>query len=734
MRHLVQESAWIIPTLLLFIVAWNRFNSPPTNRSGTTFALFSFGVIFYYALIIALWLLVIIALSQGSIGFDKLSVALTKMSPQAQEQLAQYAPVVAALIIVVASQFRQVLRIDMAARSFCLKLAAIPREADRLALELAQSADFQPQTKQLRSQVTEIISANISPQALNFSRDGTLSARFTRAVALYCLFLGPRSNEFLANAHSRSAYARIMQLGETTAARASARYEELIQAGLAYFTSPHPTRELKEALNRTVTEVSNLVCSLIARYVLYCDVTRSGRRQRLSTMGFDASHPMPSFGRDQWATTILAVIVLSVCMMALMPGTRPLPATKILTIAVTFGMSIGFAVLGAILVAQRFIERHEGETTAYPPIAELTLAALIVAGLSVAMRIAIPLVPALIQGNGLQDVVTEFVERWPGIIIPFVCTISLGLLCSYVNSLNWSWPRVAVVGALGNGFAFMAGGLLVGWLLDGSVLSKFYMHPEQAGTLILATTGITGAMTGAMVLAAFKTSERVRKTIAQQAARLRESIPEAYPSIPAEHLEAPMRPGCEAAARSLGAYSRANAEALEGSYVCFRPAFTLPSVISAYLVVIRWDEADACLMFEEQGRADAAHIQRGRVYIPDGRPFMSLVTMENGEVRLITVSRPQKQEPARGLILTLSTPGGVHFTPATAPIVLKRVINETPQIGFIRPDAPGYDAYRRELETVMPAFGFFASASGPASESETAPAKPSEDVRLSVVR
>jgi len=66
-------------------------------------------------------------------------------------------------------------------------------------------------------------------------------------------------------------------------------------------------------------------------------------------------------------------------------------------------------------VAQRFMERHEGETNPYPPMAELTLAALVVAGLSVALRIGIPLVPALIQGSesALPDVITQFTERRP---------------------------------------------------------------------------------------------------------------------------------------------------------------------------------------------------------------------------------------------------------------------------------------------------------------------------------
>ena len=141
-----------------------------------------------------------------------------------------------------------------------------------------------------------------------------------------------------------------------------------------------------------------------------------------------------------------------------------------------------------------------------------------------------------------------------------------------------------------------------------------------------------------------------------------------------------------------------------------------------------------CLTFEEQGRADASHTQKGRIYIPDSCPFMNLVTLEKGAIRLITVSRPEKQEPARGLIMTLSNPGGMHFTPASAPIVLRRVTSEIPQLGFIRPDSPDYDTYRRELETVMPAFGLFSMAPQPVAESEAGLARSVEDVRLSVVR
>lgn len=712
LHEIVTKSEWIIAVLALYAAAWTRFNSPPTNRSGTTFALFFLGVVFYYALIVALWVLVMIGLVQGSIGFDWMGKAITAVNPEAKAQLVQYAPIVAALIIVVASQFRQVARIDTAARTFCVKLAAIPREADRLTIELAQGADFMP-TDRLRSQVAKIISDNIGPQALNFSRDGSVAARFTRAIALYSLFVGPRNSgmapEFATNSYSRSAYARIMQLGETVSGRADARYEELMHTALAYFTSPQPTRELRDALNCNIAEVSNLTCSLIARFVLFCERTHNGRLQRLASLGFDA-RPTPSFGPDQWATTIVLVILLSICMMLFMPGTRRLEVGKVLVIAITFGISIGFAVLGAIVVAQRFIERREGDRLGFPPVAELMLAALIVSGLSIALRIGIPLVPALLQGQGIQDVLNQFVDRLPGVVTPLACTISLGLLCCYLGTVEWRWYRVLGLGALGNGLALIGAGWLVGSLIDPSVLAQFYVHPENAIVTIALSTGLTGFLIGAMVLAMFNKCQRVRKDCAKRAAEL--PLPSVTyreaPSLAAE-LETSLQPKTEAA-QDLGGYERADVGALEGLYVCFRPVFSATDTINAYLVQIHWDEAEGCLTFEERERVDAGHAQKGRVYIPDGRPFMSFVTVERGAIRVIMVSRPEGSEPARGLIMTLASPGGAHFTPASAPIVVRRLADRAPQLGFVHPGAPDYDDYRRELEMVTPMFGCFATA------------------------
>jgi len=78
----------------------------------------------------------------------------------------------------------------------------------------------------------------------------------------------------------------------------------------------------------------------------------------------------------------------------------------------------------------------------------LVVAGLVVVGLSIALRIGIPLVSALMQGGGYQDVLRQFIERLYGVITPFICTISLGLICSYMGCSRMSWYRVAALGAL----------------------------------------------------------------------------------------------------------------------------------------------------------------------------------------------------------------------------------------------------------------------------------------------
>jgi hypothetical protein len=179
MNTFVTQGLWILSALILFVVASVRFSQPPTNRTGTTFFLFYSGVGFYYALLIGLWLLVILMLTGSGVGLNQIGFVITS-SIKENDQLSASIPVVAVLVIVVASQFKHVHNIDTAARKFCIALAAIPRQADQLAMGLAHGAEFRVIDGKLKQSISHEITEIIGGAAVNFENDGTLSARFTR--------------------------------------------------------------------------------------------------------------------------------------------------------------------------------------------------------------------------------------------------------------------------------------------------------------------------------------------------------------------------------------------------------------------------------------------------------------------------------------------------------------------------------------------------------------------------
>jgi hypothetical protein len=72
------------------------------------------------------------------------------------------------------------------------------------------------------------------------------------------------------------------------------------------------------------------------------------------------------------------------------------------------------------------------------------------------------------------------------------------------------------------------------------------------------------------------------------------------------------------------------------------------------------------------------------------------------------VARPDHDGIARGIILTLSNPGSIHFIPASAPVVLRRLNETTPQMGFVHSDSEDYATYVRQLNEVAPEFANFA--------------------------
>src|SRR5581483_1030637 len=112
-------------------------------------------------------------------------------------------------------------------------------------------------------------------------------------------------------------------------------------------------------------------------------------------------------------------------------------------------------------------------------------------------------------------------------------------------------------------------------------------------------------------------------------------------------------PNDEIAPESLGAYSRRAVTWMEGTYVTIRPSFSEPGAIYAYRTEIAWDAAACCLAFREGERIDAAFSQAGEVAVPNLSGHIYLVTIRDGQHRVITVSRPTIRGAMYGIIATL---------------------------------------------------------------------------------
>jgi transcriptional regulator with XRE-family HTH domain len=168
-------------------------------------------------------------------------------------------------------------------------------------------------------------------------------------------------------------------------------------------------------------------------------------------------------------------------------------------------------------------------------------------------------------------------------------------------------------------------------------------------------------------------------------------------------------PNGEVAPDSLGAYSRRAVAWMEGTYVTVRPSFSEPDAIYAYRTEIAWDASASCLTFREGERIDAAFAQHGEIAVPNQSGHIYLVTIRDGQHRLITVSRPTIRGAMYGIIATLRAGRGSQLTPVAAPIAYLPLRNVAdPRFGRIMPGEAGHEAYRAELRrTVDEPFAVF---------------------------
>jgi hypothetical protein len=120
----------------------------------------------------------------------------------------------------------------------------------------------------------------------------------------------------------------------------------------------------------------------------------------------------------------------------------------------------------------------------------------------------------------------------------------------------------------------------------------------------------------------------------------------------------------------------------------------------AYRTDIVWDDDWPSLLFQERDRPDKPYLHRGRLYIPASSPFVHLVSLTKGAMRMVMVSSLGPSGEMRGLITTLNKRGAA-FVPVSAPIVyVKRDDFAGLELGEIAADRAGALGFRQHIEEI----------------------------------
>lgn len=157
--------------------------------------------------------------------------------------------------------------------------------------------------------------------------------------------------------------------------------------------------------------------------------------------------------------------------------------------------------------------------------------------------------------------------------------------------------------------------------------------------------------------------------------------------------------GADASARllapeTMGAYSRAAVQWLEGTYLTLRPSFSESAAIFAYLTSIAWDDDKGHLVFSEAARTDSEYEQKGFVSFPNISGAIYLVTISEGQYRMALLNRPSGGGLS-GILLTLAAGEGAQLIPAAVPISLTPVRGEADAaVGVIRDGHECFEEYR----------------------------------------
>jgi len=365
--------AYLACGTLILVYAWDRFNTPASNRSSTRQALYWWSCIGYMASALALFLALCLLLRIGPMRSMLLGSADNAALP---------APLIATLVMTtMLSSVPPLKQLDGWILSTFLGWGAIPAEVKR------RAATLTPQSFRLTEEDVSALREVYGDGSYGDTLAGHLRGRageglelsqfrFTRVLKLYDqikkLAGEPRyarifveaADEFAALEDQVARFLRRSDASLTLAARlrgvgpTTAAYEDLVQ-------------ERREAFAEDCRDLFRDLALFLARAVLRSEASEKDIVERLRAIGFAATEPMntPDFPID--SLTVLALGIF-VCMAAIsvwfthLPGVPEQPGGGLVTpckIALARLVAIGVTVW--LVQNYSFFRRAPGERPRY---------------------------------------------------------------------------------------------------------------------------------------------------------------------------------------------------------------------------------------------------------------------------------------------------------------------------------------------------------------------------------
>ncbi|WNJ88283.1 transcriptional regulator [Bosea sp. 685] len=161
-----------------------------------------------------------------------------------------------------------------------------------------------------------------------------------------------------------------------------------------------------------------------------------------------------------------------------------------------------------------------------------------------------------------------------------------------------------------------------------------------------------------------------------------------------------------------GGYSRSDYAYIVGRYFCHRRSFLTGRNITRSLLDIRWNDAVQALSFVEQVRyvSDAGVEQvvraEGEIYMHLDRALMTLLAIDEGEVRVTMLNVPERRSTPgsrrlRGVLLTHGYPKS-FYQPVVSAVTIELVPAEGEEgaeqrTGTIEPSDPDFARLDRDI-------------------------------------